>query len=72
MKRKTKGKCVRVSTPVPRESNLSIYRSFPYFLTHLNTAQSQGDMACVQGPCPTKLPDAREVRADHSHVPANC
>ena len=30
----------------------------------------QGDMACVQGPCPTKLPDARDMRADHSHVPA--
>ena len=28
-------------------------------------------MACVQAPCPTKLPDAREVRADHSHVPAD-
>ena len=27
-------------------------------------------MACVQGPCPTKLPDARDMRADHSHVPA--
>ena len=27
-------------------------------------------MARVQGPCPTKLPDARDMRADHSHVPA--
>ena len=44
----------------------------PFGLCFLLSAKifQQGDMACVQGPCPTKLPDARDMRADHSHVPA--
>ena len=28
----------------------------------LNCFSQQGDMACVQGPCPTKLPDARDMQ----------
>ena len=31
-----------------------------------NRISKQGDMACVQGPCPTKLPDAREALRDVS------
>ena len=59
--------CVCVSTPVSKGTNLSIYLFLTAFF-HL--VQKQGDMACVQGPCPMKLPDARDMRADHSHVPA--
>ena len=57
--------CVCVSTPVSKDTTL-VFLIFPTSVS----VQKQGDMACVQGPCPMKLPDARDMRADHSHVPA--
>ena len=54
----------------PPDSKVSV-RSFLVFNVPFGIKNRQGDMACVQGPCRTKLPDAREVRADHSHVPAD-
>ena len=57
--------CVCVSTPVSKDTTL-VFLIYPTSFS----VQKQGDMACVQGPCPMKLPDARDMRADHSHVPA--
>ena len=56
--------CVCVCTPWNHRDPFGLF-SLLEFLSF-----QQGTMACVQGPCPTKLPDARDMRADLSHVPA--
>ena len=45
--------CVCVPSPVPRDTNLFHTTTLAIFVL------KQGDMACVQGPCPAKLPHGK-------------